>query len=140
MRIRRRSCRLLPRLSQVQLSVLDPGELIELMTLVLDSTPDARSRDDLTRVTLSQAAQEQYSNQLKCYASPHEWWRSATLPDGEPVGFVIYAHNGLQPDHRLPRSGAGASRLWLHSRRACRGDESARSAERTADPGRHRRR
>ena len=28
-----------------------PGELIELMTLVLDGTLDAHSRDDLTRMT-----------------------------------------------------------------------------------------
>ena len=30
-------------------------------------------------------------------ASPREWWRIATLPDGEPVGFVIPAHNGYNP-------------------------------------------
>jgi hypothetical protein len=137
MRIRPRSRRLLPGLSQVQLSVLDPGELIELMTLVLDSTLDARSRDDLTRMPPSQAAREQYRNQLKRYASPHEWWRIATLPDGEPVGFVIYAHNGLQPHHRLPQSGAGASRLWLYSRRACRGGQVC-SQRRTETGGRRR--
>ncbi len=74
--------------------VRDPGELIELMTLVLDGTLDAHSRDDLTRMTPCQAAQEQYHNELERYASPHEWWRIATLPDGEPVGFVIPAHNG----------------------------------------------
>ena len=77
--------------------VRDPGELIELMTLVLDGTLDAHSRDDLTRMTPGQAAQEQYRNELERYASPHEWWRIATLPDGEPVGFVIPAHNGYNP-------------------------------------------
>jgi RimJ/RimL family protein N-acetyltransferase len=77
--------------------VRNPGELIDLMTLVLDGTLDAHSRDDLTRMTPSQAAQEQYHNELERYASPHSWWRIATLPDGEPVGFVIPAHNGYNP-------------------------------------------
>ena len=36
-------------------------------------------------------------NELARYASPHEWWQVATLPDGEPVGFVIPAHNGYNP-------------------------------------------
>jgi RimJ/RimL family protein N-acetyltransferase len=77
--------------------VRNPGELIELMTLALDGTLDAHSRDDLTRMTPGQAAQQQYRNELERYASPHEWWRIATLPDGEPVGFVIPAHNGYNP-------------------------------------------
>jgi RimJ/RimL family protein N-acetyltransferase len=77
--------------------VRSPGELIELMTLVLDGTLDAHSRDELTRMTPGQAAQEQYRDELERYASPHEWWRIATLPDGEPVGFVIPAHNGYNP-------------------------------------------
>jgi RimJ/RimL family protein N-acetyltransferase len=77
--------------------VRNPDELVELMTLVLDGTLDAHSRDDLTRMAPSQAAQEQYHNELDRYASPHDWWRIATLPDGEPVGFVIPAHNGYNP-------------------------------------------
>jgi RimJ/RimL family protein N-acetyltransferase len=77
--------------------VRNPGELIELMTLVLAGTLDAHSRDDLTRMTASQAAQEQYHNELERYTSPHEWWRIAALPDGEPAGFVIPAHNGYNP-------------------------------------------
>jgi RimJ/RimL family protein N-acetyltransferase len=75
----------------------DPGELIDLMTLVLDGTLDAHSRDDLTRMSPGQAAREQYHNELARYASPRVWWRIATLPDGEPVGFVIPAHNGYHP-------------------------------------------
>jgi RimJ/RimL family protein N-acetyltransferase len=74
--------------------VRDAGELIDLMTLVLDGTLDAHSRDDLTRMTAREAAQEQYHNELERYPSPHQWWRVATLPDGEPAGFVIPAHNG----------------------------------------------
>jgi len=74
-----------------------PGELIELMTLVLEGTLDAHSRDKLTRMTPRRAAQEQYHNELERYASPHEWWRIAALPGGEPAGFVIPAHNGYHP-------------------------------------------
>jgi len=77
--------------------VRNPGELIELMTLVLDGTLDAHSRDDLTRMTRRRAARERYHDEFESYASPHEWWRIATLPDGEPVGFVIPAHNGYHP-------------------------------------------
>jgi len=77
--------------------VRNPGELIELMTLVLDGTLDAHSRDDLTRMSPGEAAQEQYDSELERYASPHDWWRVATLPDGEAVGFVIPAHNGYNP-------------------------------------------
>jgi RimJ/RimL family protein N-acetyltransferase len=77
--------------------VRNPGELIELMTLALEGTLDAHSRDDLTRMSAGQAADEQYHHELERYESPHEWWRIATLPDGEPVGFVIPAHNGYNP-------------------------------------------
>jgi RimJ/RimL family protein N-acetyltransferase len=77
--------------------VHDPAELIELMTLVLDGTLDAHSRADLQRMTPREAAEEQYRDELDRYASPHEWWRVATLPDGEKVGFVIPAHNGYNP-------------------------------------------
>ncbi len=77
--------------------VRDADELIGLLTVVLDGTLDAHSRHDLTRMTPGQAAREQYHDELERYASPHDWWRIATLPDGEPVGFVIPAHNGYNP-------------------------------------------
>lgn len=77
--------------------VRDAEELIVLMTTVLEGTLDAHGRDDLTRMTARRAAEEQYRDELERYASPHEWWRVATLPDGEPVGFVIPAHNGYNP-------------------------------------------
>ncbi|GGQ52591.1 GNAT family N-acetyltransferase [Couchioplanes azureus] len=77
--------------------VRDPDELVALMTLVLDGTLDAHGRDDLTRMTPEEAAREHYRTELARYASPHEWWRIATLPGGEPVGFVIPAHNGYNP-------------------------------------------
>jgi RimJ/RimL family protein N-acetyltransferase len=74
--------------------VQNPGELIALMTLVLDGTLDAHDRDDLTRMSPRRVAEEQYHNEFERYTSPHAWWRIATLPDGESVGFVIPAHNG----------------------------------------------
>jgi RimJ/RimL family protein N-acetyltransferase len=64
---------------------------------VLEGTLDAHSRDDLTRMTARESAQEQYRDELDRYATPHEWWQVATLPDGDPVGFVIPAHNGYNP-------------------------------------------
>lgn len=72
----------------------DAGELVGLMTLVLDGTLDAHSRHDLTTMTAREAAEEQYRSELARYESPHDWWRVATLPGGEPAGFVIPAHNG----------------------------------------------
>jgi RimJ/RimL family protein N-acetyltransferase len=75
----------------------DAGELIGLMTQVLDGTLDAYSRDDLTRMTARAAAEQQYREELERYRSPRDWWRVAVLPGGEPVGFVIAAHNGYNP-------------------------------------------
>ncbi|MEO3745893.1 GNAT family N-acetyltransferase [Plantactinospora sp. B5E13] len=77
--------------------VREPGELVDLMTLVMDGSLDAHSRDELTRMSARQAAEEQYQTELLRYPSPRDWWRIATLPDGEPVGFVIPAHNGYNP-------------------------------------------
>ena len=74
--------------------VTDPGELLALMTDVLDGTLDAHSRDDLTRMPPRAAAAKHYDEELALYTSPRHWWRIACLPGGEPVGFVIPAHNG----------------------------------------------
>jgi RimJ/RimL family protein N-acetyltransferase len=72
-------------------------ELIDLMTLVLEGSLDAHSRDELTRMTPRECAEEQFRTELTKYPSPREWWRIATLPGGDPVGFVIPAHNGYNP-------------------------------------------
>lgn len=78
--------------------VRDRAELVGLMTRVLDGTLDAHSRADLTRMTAARAAEQQYEEELERYASPHAWWRVATLPEsGEPVGFVIPARNAYNP-------------------------------------------
>jgi RimJ/RimL family protein N-acetyltransferase len=39
----------------------------------------------------------QYDREFMSYRSPQEWWRIATLPDGDPVGFVIPARNSYHP-------------------------------------------
>ncbi|KPI18047.1 GCN5-related N-acetyltransferase [Actinobacteria bacterium OK074] len=75
----------------------DTEELVSLMTGVLDGTLDAHSRHDLTRMSARKAAVQPYEDELALYPSPREWWRVATLPGGEPVGFVVPAHNGYNP-------------------------------------------
>ncbi|MDX5564390.1 GNAT family N-acetyltransferase [Streptomyces sp. ID05-04B] len=74
--------------------VHDAKELVALMASVLDGTLDAHGRDDLTRMSAPEAADKHYEDELARYTSPRDWWRIATLPQGEPVGFVIPAHNG----------------------------------------------
>ncbi|REE65364.1 hypothetical protein BX257_8090 [Streptomyces sp. 3212.3] len=76
---------------------VDTDELLALMTRVLEGTLDAHSRDELTRTSPREAAVKQYEEELARYRTPRDWWRIATLPDGEPVGFVIPAHNGYNP-------------------------------------------
>ena len=67
------------------------------MTRVLDGTLDAHSRADLAQMSVEQAAIRHYEDELAQYASPREWWRIATLPDGEPVGFVTPGRNNYNP-------------------------------------------
>lgn len=87
----------------------DDGELLDLMTLVMDGTLDAHSRRDLTRMSAREGAVRHFQEELACYSSPREWWQIATLPGGEPVGFVFPARNnygaiiaylGVVPAHR----------------------------------------
>ena len=73
------------------------GELTGLMARVLEGTLDAHSLHDLTTMTAEEAAAAQYADELARYRSPRGWWRVAELPDGDPVGFVIPAHNGYNP-------------------------------------------
>lgn len=84
-------------------------ELVRLMTGVLEGTLDAHSLDDLSRMSAREAATKHYEEELARYESPRDWWRVAVLPDGEPVGFVVPAHNGYNaiiaylgvlPEHR----------------------------------------
>ncbi len=75
----------------------DTEELLSLMTRALEGTLDAHSRDDLGRMSAREAAVRHYEGELGLYTSPRHWWRIATLPAGEPVGFVIPARNAYNP-------------------------------------------
>lgn len=86
-----------PRGRLVFRQVRDTEEILDLMTQVLDGTLDAHSRDDLTRMSAREAAVRHYEDELARYRSPRDWWRIATLPDGEPVGFVTPARNDYNP-------------------------------------------
>jgi len=77
--------------------VAGPGELLALMTQVTEGTLDAHDRADLKRMSPEEAAAKHYKGELARYTSPRGWWRIAELPGGEPVGFVIPAHNGYYP-------------------------------------------
>jgi RimJ/RimL family protein N-acetyltransferase len=78
-------------------SLVDEHELIDLMTAALQDTLDAHSRQDLARMPARDAATRHFRDELAGYCTPREWWRVATLPSGEPVGFVIPAHNSYGP-------------------------------------------
>lgn len=75
----------------------DAEELIGLMAEVLDGTLDAHGRAGLARMTAREAAVAQYEGEFTGYDSPRDWWRVATLPGGEPVGFVVPARNAYNP-------------------------------------------
>ncbi|TCC32657.1 GNAT family N-acetyltransferase [Kribbella capetownensis] len=77
--------------------VADRAELVGLMTDVLDGTLDAHSQTELQTMDPAESAAHQYDSEFLSYSSPREWWRVATLPDGEPVGFVIPARNNYHP-------------------------------------------
>lgn len=85
------------------------AELVDLMTLVMEGSLDAHSRDDLTRMSPREGAVRHFQDELAGYKTPRDWWRIASLPEGEPVGFVIPARNdyhaiiaylGVVPAHR----------------------------------------
>lgn len=89
--------------------VADVDELVRLMASVLGGTLDAHGQDTLARMPARDAAVTHYVGELARYPSPRDWWRVAALPDGEPVGFVVPAHNdhdpiiaylGVVPEHR----------------------------------------
>jgi RimJ/RimL family protein N-acetyltransferase len=75
-------------------SVRDRAELVALMIPVLEGTLDAHSRRELDRLPPAKVAAEHFDGEFAAYPSPREWWQVAVLPGGEPVGFVVPAHNG----------------------------------------------
>ncbi len=75
----------------------DQAELTTLLVGVLDGTLDAHDRATLTRESPEQATARRLADELTRYQSPRDWWRIAARADGQPVGFVIPAHNGSHP-------------------------------------------
>jgi RimJ/RimL family protein N-acetyltransferase len=87
----------------------DRDELLGLLTLTLEGTLDAHSRRDLTSRSAPEVALEQLDGEFPGYLGPPEWWRIASLSNGEPVGFVVPTRNsyraiiayiGVVPAHR----------------------------------------
>ncbi|MEU4679093.1 GNAT family N-acetyltransferase [Micromonospora sp. NPDC023737] len=84
-------------------------EAVELMTRALAGTLDAHSLAEMARMPAGEVARKHFEDELARYPTPREWWRVATLPGGEPVGFVFPARNaynpiiayiGVLPEHR----------------------------------------
>jgi RimJ/RimL family protein N-acetyltransferase len=89
--------------------VRDAGEMLELMTEVLDGTLDGHSLRHLRSMSPREAARRHFDGELAHYRSPREWWLVGMLPGGEPVGFACPARNdygpiigyiAVRPDHR----------------------------------------
>ncbi|MEV7281429.1 GNAT family N-acetyltransferase [Streptomyces sp. NPDC093111] len=79
--------------------VRDREDLLGLMTPVMEGTLDAHGQADLASgLSLREAAELHYDEELAHYTTPREWWRIAELPEtGEPVGFVVPARNNYHP-------------------------------------------
>ncbi|WP_234443525.1 GNAT family N-acetyltransferase [Streptomyces sp. NRRL B-24484] len=74
------------------------AEVVDLCTGILAGTLDAYSRDDLSRMTAREAAQQQYDEEFAQYTTPRAWWRVAeSARTGEPVGLVVAARNAYRP-------------------------------------------
>ncbi|MFJ2739884.1 GNAT family N-acetyltransferase [Streptomyces sp. NPDC087440] len=79
--------------------VRDREDLLALMTPVMEGTLDAHGQADLAGgLSLREAAELHYDEELAHFTTPQEWWRVAERADtGEPVGFVVPARNNYHP-------------------------------------------
>lgn len=77
--------------------IRDEEEILGLMVRALEGTLDAHDRADLAHRSAERIAADNYADEFARYTTPREWWRIATLPDGEPVGFVLPARNDYHP-------------------------------------------
>ena len=72
-------------------------DILALMSRALEGTLDAHDRVDLRDKSTVEVAAANFEDEFANYTTPRSWWRVATLPDGEPVGFVIPARNASGP-------------------------------------------
>ncbi|WP_017584869.1 GNAT family N-acetyltransferase [Nocardiopsis ganjiahuensis] len=72
-------------------------DILGLMARALDGTLDVHDRADLSEKSAEEVAAANFADEFANYRTPRSWWRVATLPDGEPVGFVIPARNAYHP-------------------------------------------
>ncbi len=88
---------------------VDRGELLDLLTQVLEGTLDEHSRTELRTKAPRDVATDQLDDEFPSYRGLRDWWAICCLPDGEPVGFVIPSRNdyswiiayiGVLPEHR----------------------------------------
>lgn len=77
--------------------IQDEEEILGLMVRALEGTLDGHDREDLKNTSPEKVAADNYSEEFARYSTPQGWWRIATLPDGEPVGFVLPARNAYYP-------------------------------------------
>jgi RimJ/RimL family protein N-acetyltransferase len=75
----------------------DDGEMLDLMTEVLEGTLDGHFRNDLRTMPPREVARRHFDDELAHYRSPRDWWLVGTLPGGEPVGFACPARNDYGP-------------------------------------------
>ncbi|TWP37246.1 GNAT family N-acetyltransferase [Leekyejoonella antrihumi] len=85
------------------------GELLDLLTRVLEGTLDEHSRAELQTGSPRDVATEQLDGEFPTYRGSRDWWAIGCLPRGEPVGLVIPTRNdynsiiayvGVLPGHR----------------------------------------
>ena len=85
----------------------DRGELLDIVTRVLEGTLDEHSRTALRTASPREVAAHQL--EFRSNLAHPEWWTIGCLPGGEPVGFVIPSRSddswiiasvGVVPKHR----------------------------------------
>jgi len=86
----------------------DEHEFLDLFQRCAVDTLDVTTRRSLATLGPAAQARDDYDFYLSC-SGERDWWRIATTPDGDPVGFVVpsatpYARNvgylGVLPGHR----------------------------------------
>ncbi|MDT0330634.1 GNAT family N-acetyltransferase [Nocardiopsis lambiniae] len=69
----------------------------DLMERAFQGGLDAHHRSEAATKTPAEIVSDGFEEEFARYSTPRSWWRIATLPDGEPVGFVPPARNAYHP-------------------------------------------